>query len=313
MPSGNQFGRKIGLLVGGSGSNALDLSSLEISFRINQADWNAPSTAYIRVFNPAQSTVASIQAEFSTVALQAGYQNGNFAIIFSGTIMQVRTGKMDSVTRFLDIRAADGDLFHNYGIVNSVLQPGASNSSQLSALKSTLNNNGISIDPNANQPLSQSGGIYPRGKVLIGLGKAYMNNAADAATATWFIEQGVLKIVPLTGVLPGTAVAINSKTGLVGVPEATENGIYVRTLLNPLIKVGTAVQLDNDEITRTSPNISKGFPTFQSKAFFASLSPTGKYRVVVAEHHGGIRENPWYTDLVVLAIDQTSNKVAIAP
>jgi hypothetical protein len=311
--SGNQFGRKIGLLVGGSGSNALDLSSLEISFRINQADWNAPSTAYIRVFNPAQSTVAAIQQENAPVALQAGYKDGNFGIIFSGTIMQVRTGKMDSVTRFLDIRASDGDALHSFSFINTVIQPGASYAAQLSAMKQVLTKANIAIDQNASQPLSEFGGIYPRGKVLIGLGKIALNNIADGSSATWFIEQGVLKIVSLNGYLPGEAVAINSQTGLVGVPEATESGIYVRTLLNPLIKVGTAVQLDNDEITRTTPVVSTGFPTFQSKAFFASLSPTGKYRVLVAEHHGGTRENAWYSDLIVLAIDQTNNQVPIAP
>ena len=304
----NQFGRKIGLYVG-TNSQGLDLSALEIEFKTCANDFNAPNTALIRVYNPAPNTVTQIQNEYTVVSLQAGYENGNYGIIFQGTIMQVRTGKVENVTRFIDIKAADADLFHSFGVVNTTLAPGASQQDVLNKIKPALTANGVTIDQNANQALSPSGGILPRGKVLHGMGKNYISTLADKAGARWYIENGTLKIVPLTGYLQGEAIVINSDTGLIGVPEATENGIYVRCLLNSKIQVGNTVKLNNAEIINNQVK-QQGFPTYTNTAFFASLSPDGLYTVMVKEHQGGNRINPFYTDLVCLAIDQSSNKVA---
>src|SRR5208282_1425621 len=92
---GSQFGRKWGLIVGATGSSsALDLTGLEIEFKTTQGSFESPSTAVIRIFNPAPNTINKIQKEYNTVKLQAGYQNANFGIIFDGIIMQVKTGKI---------------------------------------------------------------------------------------------------------------------------------------------------------------------------------------------------------------------------
>jgi hypothetical protein len=308
MTVSNQFGRKVGLYVGTS-SKGLDLSALEIQFKTCANDFNAPNIAYIRVFNPSPQTVGQIEKEFDTVSLQAGYEEGNYGIIFQGTIMQVRTGKLENVTRFIDIKAADADLFHSFGVVNISVAPDTAQKDVLNKMKPALEANGVTIDPVTFQALTPSGGILPRGKVLHGMGKNYISTLADKANARWYIENGVLKIVPLTGYLQGEAVVINSQTGLIGVPEATENGIYVKTLLNPKIQVGNTVKLNNAEIIKNQVN-QQGFPTYQSTSFFASLSPDGLYTVMVKEHTGGNRTNPFYTDLVCLAIDQSSGKVA---
>src|SRR5208337_3361423 len=105
----SQFLRKMGLIVGNA-SQVLDLSNLECEFLIKSGDFSAPTTAYIRIFNPAPDTIKNIQTEYKQVSLQAGYVNGNYGIIFSGDIMQVKTGKLENVTRYIDIMASDGDL-----------------------------------------------------------------------------------------------------------------------------------------------------------------------------------------------------------
>ena len=306
---GNQWLRKIGLIVG-TGGSVLDLSQLEIEFVVRAGDFNAPNTAYIRIFNPQPSTIKSIQTEYVQVSLQAGYETGNYGIIFSGDIMQVKTGKLDSVTRYIDIMASDGDLFHSYGFINTVIAPNQPNGASVKAITQAATASGLTVDPSVNSALAPTGGVLPRGKVLYGLGSSQINDAAARAGATWWIENGVLKAAPLTGYLPGQAVVINSTTGQIGVPEATEQGVNVRTLLNPLIKIGNTIKLNNNEITAAQANnFSAGFPNYKSTAFFANLDPSGLYTVMVVEHSGATRKNPWYSDLVCLAIDQSSNKV----
>jgi hypothetical protein len=315
----SQFGRKIGLLVG-QGSSALDLSNLEIDFKTTQGDFNSPSTALIRVFNPAPNTVAKIQNEFVYVTLQAGYVNGNFGVIFNGQILQTKTGKLSNVDRYIDLMCIDGALYHCYAFVNSSVAPNGSNSDQLAATVKTLNNNGIQVDPNTKQVISnppeQTGGIFPRGKVLYGLASLYNDDLADKVNSTWFVENGVLKIVPLNGYLPGEAVIINSATGQVGVPQVTEQGIMVRCLLNPKIKLAMQVQLNNTEIsTALAKQINgvpaAGYPNYTSVPLLASLNPSGLYRVIVKEHSGQTRGNSWYTDLICLNIDPTNKQVQI--
>jgi len=50
--------------------------------------------------------------------------------------------------------------------------------------------------------------------------------------------------------LPGTAVVLNSRTGLVGWPVQTFNGIEARCLLNPRIKAGAMIQIDQASIQK---------------------------------------------------------------
>lgn len=306
---GSQWIRKLGLIVGNS-AKVLDLSNLEAEFSVKQGDFNAPSTAMIRVFNPQPSTVKSIQTEYDKVSLQAGYKDGNYGVIFSGDIMQVKTGKLENVTRYIDILAADGDLFHSYAVMNDVVAPNQPAKAQFDAVKKTAEGLGYSVDSSASQALAPStGGVLPRGKVLFGFAKAHTNGLADTSGSTWWIENGVLKAAPLTGYSAGEAVVINSTTGQVGVPEATEQGLTVRTLLNPKIKVGCRLKLNNNEITSTQVKQIGGYPNFNSIALFANLDPQGLYTAMVVEHTGGIRKNAWYTDIVALAIDPSSGQV----
>lgn len=308
--AGNQWLRKVGLIVG-SGGKVLDLSQLEMEFMVRAGDFNAPNTAQIRVYNPQPSTIKSIQTEFTQVSLQAGYQNGNYGIIFSGDIAQVKSGKLDSVTRYIDIMAQDGDLFHSYGFINSVIAPNQPIGAAFTALKKAAASGNVTVDQSAQAALGSTGGVLPRGKVLWGLAVNHLNDLAAKNNATWWVEAGVLKAAPLTGYLPGQAVVINSARGQIGVPEVTEQGISVRTLLNPLIKIGTTIKLNNNEITSAqASNFSAGYPTYKTTVQFANLDPAGLYTVMVVEHSGSIRKNPWFTDIVALAIDQSSGTVA---
>src|ERR1700678_3493243 len=89
-----QFIRKIGLVVSpAGGGQGVDLSQMHIKFHVEGMSFDRPKSAIIRVYNLAASTVATIQKEFQQVMLQAGYENGAYGVIFSGTILRIRTGK----------------------------------------------------------------------------------------------------------------------------------------------------------------------------------------------------------------------------
>jgi hypothetical protein len=106
---------------------------------------------------------------------------------------------------------------------------------------------------------------------------------------------------------------MNARTGMIGYPRATNQGILVTCLLNPAIKVAGLIRINNKDINQTNaPGGSTaifGFPTPKSKDFIAFATADGIYRVIVREHEGDSRGEPWYTNLTCLAVDATTAKI----
>jgi hypothetical protein len=112
-------------------------------------------------------------------------------------------------------------------------------------------------------------------------------------------------------------VRINSRTGMVGIPEQGEDGIRVTTLLNPMLKIGTLVELNENDInklTNTVPSSPVPFDRYVGLQLLAPVAPgDGLYRLYVVEHEGDTRGNEWYSHLTCLAIDRTTGKLYRAP
>jgi len=308
--TGIQFGRAASLVVtnnAGQGINLSELASssegLRFRFEINANDLETPNIAMIRVYNLSDITTKEVIGEYSQVILNAGY-GFNAAQIFQGTVKQFRRGKERNTDSFLDIYAADGDLNYNFSTVNAAL----TNATQATVLQTLASSMNLPLDPNAVGYLTEHNFPLPRGKVMFGLARDYMRDLAATNNVRWSIQGGVLTLIPITGYLPGEAVPINSSTGMIGSPEATEQGVLIQCLLNPLIKVGTAVQLNNKDITATTIK-NQLFPGYQDLSYVAkvdSTAPDALYRVIVIEHRGDTRDTEWYTKLTCLLIDQSA-------
>lgn len=295
-------------------NEALDLSGLKIRFQISASDVETPTTAFIRVYNLSAERVKQIieGGEFSGVVLSAGYGT-NLAQIFKGTVKQFRRGKESNIDSFLDIFAADGDVNYNFGLANASFP---ANSTPQQRLEMIAKSFGIALDPQAPSFL-RSGGILPRGKVLFGLARFFMRDMAASNQVRWSIQDGKLTLIPIAGYLPGDPVVINSATGMIGIPEATDQGISVTILLDPRIKVGQRVQLNNAQISATQIK-QQFFPGYTDLNLIATLDTTtdGFYRVIVVDHEGDTRGQEWYSRLICLAIDQTAaaaGKSAVQP
>jgi hypothetical protein len=65
------------------------------------------------------------------------------------------------------------------------------------------------------------------------------------------------------------------------------------------------IQLAHDDInTLTTDQLGLSINTL---AISAATTWTGLYRVLVAEHEGDSRGQPWYTDITALAVDPTAS------
>lgn len=301
-----QYIRKASLIVGDAQGNGLDLSELRFAFAIRRGDLQTPNTADIRVYNASQQTADRIRQllpspEFTRVVIQAGY-DGNYGVIFDGTIKQVRKGRESQLDTYLDITAADGDSAYNFAVSAVSLAAGSLPNDHVEAVLKGMAQFGIT---HGYSPELQ-GNPLPRGKVIFGMCRNEMRKIAKNTNTAWSIQDGKLDLVPLTSYKPGEIPVITAATGMIGLPEQTQDGIRLKTLLNPNIKIGQAVKLDNESIQRYRYNLSVSQSA--NNAMIAASSKTnddGLYYVMVADHQGDTRGNAWFTELTCLAIDAT--------
>lgn len=297
-----QWMREATLIVG-SAKTAIDLSQMHFRFHVQRGDKNGiPNKADIRIWNLSDSTSKDIQKEFTRVVLQAGYP-GNAAVIFDGTIKQVRRGRDNATDTYLEIQAADNDRAYNFAVVKANLAAGSTPAHHVSKIVEAMNPYGVDIGYLPPLPDLR----LPRGKVMFGMARDYMRDVCRSSDTTWSVDQGKLQMLPLTGYLPGEATVLTSNTGMIGLPEQTEDGIKVRCLLNPGIKIGSKVWINNRSIQGFKATLSLTDPLFSADtypAYVPSIQNDGYYRVLVVSHSGDTRGQEWYSDLICLGLEE---------
>lgn len=295
--------RKVSLTVGSLAGGARDLSQMHFKFHIRQWDLQTPNSATIRVYNLSDQTVKQIQDEFTEVNLQVGYEGSDFGTIFQGTIVQAKRGNESASDSYLDIICADGDEATNFAIVNTAISAGSDYKARAAALTAAMGlKNGYTPDFPA--------GTLPRGRTYYGMAKDHMRDLALSTDTKWSVQDGLVQFVPLNGYLPGEAVVLTSATGLIGFPEQTQLGIKVRCLIDPRIKVGTRVQIDNKSIQRATLDLSVSGSA--NNGFLPSIADDGFYRVVVNELEGDIRGEAWYCNLICIAMNEAATPALVA-
>lgn len=301
-----QYLRKASLIVGGPDGDALDLSALRFRFAIRRGDRQTPNSADIRVYNVSDDTADRIrqllpQPEFTRVVIHGGY-DGNFGVLFDGTIIQVRRGRESQTDTYLDITAADGDQAYNFSVSALSLAAGSTPNDHVQAILADMAKHGVTKGYIPELP----GNPLPRGKVIFGMSRDELRNVAENTDTSWSIQNGQLNMIPESSYMEGDVPVITSATGMIGLPEQTQNGINVRVLLNPNIKIGQAVKIDNKSIQGFRFGLGvRQMLTNENTELQAKTNADGLYYVMCADHIGDTRGNEWYSDLLCLAIDAT--------
>lgn len=299
-----QWIRQCGLLIV-AGSETLDLSRLRITFEVKRTQSQTPNLAQIKVYNLSEDTANLIVGEGSRIILQAGYQD-NFGVVFDGQCIQIKKGREDGTETYVEINASDGDHAYNYSFVNTTLIAGSTQKDHVATVQKAMGVGSTQLDTTA-KPL-------PRGKVMFGEAKRIMRKSAHANNQDWSIQDGQLQIINSTSTLKQQAVVLNSKSGLVGGAEQSTNGIKARALLNPMIKIGGLIQLDEQDVAfakihsehKQEEHKKKKKSTKTSKKHAAnkpaSIAHDGKYKVIEVSYIGDTYGNDWYSDAVCIEL-----------
>ncbi|HCM2546771.1 TPA: hypothetical protein N3D39_004936, partial [Salmonella enterica subsp. enterica serovar Durban] len=233
----------------------------------------------------------------------------NYGLIFSGEIRYSVTGKDSPIDSYVLIQAADTDLAFATSITNQTLAAGYTTEDMFRLLMKDFEAKGATVGRTPVFPPT----VFPRGRVLFGMTRHLMDNVAAQCGTTWQFVDGQLNMLP-EGEYMHDAIVLNSATVLIGMPQQTiGNGVNVRALINPNIRVNGLIQLDQASVYRTAlsnndiamaggritdqntdGNITLSGTTVQP----ASIATDGVYIVRGIMYTGDTRGQAWYMDMM---------------
>jgi hypothetical protein len=298
-----QYPRKFSVIVATEKGPGFEFSDFRCKFHVRRGDYQTPNSCDLRIYNLSTHTQNKIAGqEFTQISVKAGYP-GNYGLIFQGSIKQFRKGRIDQKDSYVDITAADGDEAYHYAMISATAPAGSKPGSIADIIFNAMKLHGVT---RGYQPeFSQNGCV--RGKVLYGRARNEARQFAWDQDCKWSIQDGALTFIPFTSYMPGPVTLISPSTGMIGVPEQTQQGLQIRVLLNPNIKVGQLIKLDSSNINQFRLGLDITSPVTNPRLVnsVGKINADGLYYVMVANHVGDSRGNDWYTDMTCLAVDAT--------
>lgn len=262
------FGRSVRLTI-----DKLELSELDLQFKVTKNLKPEPNTCDLRVYNIAPEHRKLLEkAKKLPVRLEAGYGTDLFQV-YLGEVRGAHT-VVEGPDIVTVLTSGDSEKEIQTARINVPLGPGASVQQALTAIARTIKV-GTGNIASLSAKLASAGlvTLHPHGGVLSGDSIQELTDFCSSAGLEWSIQDGQLQILNLNKPLDGLAFEISSQTGLVGSPTVDTKGIAKATcLLTPGIRPGV-------------------------KVAFKTLSVTGGYRVIECEYTGDRAGNDWYVEV----------------
>ena len=312
----NQFLRHYSLLISGpqykeyGGTAEKDqlareiTDPLQITFNITKTITREPNTAEIIIYNLSPQTESEIIREGSQLTFLAGYEEPG--VIFKGQIIQPTRGKQGT-DYTLKLTALDGDAYINLGFLSGTI---LSNQTRRQIASQVLRQSNIQLDSVVVDDLPETDtvdGSIPRNeraKVVFGQPSKYLTNLSKMGNASFYIDNNEAKFFnPNKTPRELEAHLINAETGMIGLPQQIPYGVSVTCLLNPTIKLGDFIKIDNKSI------IMEDVGVWDTNYYSHLLNADGIYRIIKIDYTGDFRGNEWFCHLT--AISQVSNLPAM--
>lgn len=294
------FLRKCTLSLSGSKSATVQgggPTDLRIVFAIKQWHLQSPNQGSFRIYNPSPSTVAAFtNKEFKTLSFSAGYED-NIGLIFQGDISQSISGHESAVDTYVDIFCGDGGNGYQQARVSKTLAAGYTPADKMKVATDAMASFGISLGINT---LDLSQPKYPRGAPFAGMARDLIRQVALSAGGVWSIQNGKVMATPKsldTGSQGGT-VTLTAATGLVGWPQATQDGIRVVSLINPNLQPLQKIKLDPSQIIDAQRNNNpQSEAAVNANRQLDNLAITaGIYTIFHMDRSGDTRGGDWFDE-----------------
>ncbi|SPY33211.1 hypothetical protein K7G92_000654 [Pasteurella canis] len=263
-----QFGRQWKVELSNE-NETLIIEQLRVSFEIDKTINEKPNPAKISIWNLNRTHInQALSQSFVKIALFVGYHE--LRMIYSGDINKIKV-RRDGLDFILDIECSDGFKAYTESRVSSTLKKGTTDEQIIKEIQKTMpqvNESAVDI-PNKRQ--------LPRGRVMNGDSREVLNRIARNNNADWSIQDGNLVFLPKDKVLNDDIVLLSQETGMLGMPEQTDDGLELSCLLNPALQIGGLV------------NVKSILEYFN-----------GEYKIVKLSHSGDGLGGDWISKLTVI-------------
>lgn len=277
------YGRKYQLSILTVRNLAITLdSALKFSFTVVKQIVQTFQYSEITIYNLSADVETDILKNGVRVSLEAGYDNGAYGIIFSGSIVQAIRGKENQTTYYLRLVVIDGDGPLNLGLASLATTAGTSvrELAKLVARSSTIPFD-IEIDAGIGDQKLQRGYSY------MGRPGKLLRQIAKDNGANFYFSDGKAIIAKQNKPPSGNIPYLNAQSGLIDTPTQTDQGIKLRMLINPQITLGDWLKLNNQDIV--VQQLELGVPQ-------TILDQDGIYRIIGMTYTGDTRGQDWYAD-----------------
>jgi hypothetical protein len=267
--SGGQqlYDRRVQLIVGKPTKQpndpfvqALVISDLRVTFKVERDDKPEPNKSEIAVYNLGPASRAALEGKGTPVVLLAGYASG-ISQCFSGTTRIVESEKQgtDWVTR---IRCGDGERAYTTVRINESMKPGASVKDFTGKLVQA-----IAKDPgNVLDVASKFTRTYVSGYAAHGLAAAELSEVMAAEGYSWSLQDGRFEALKPTGFTKDAGPLFTPNTGLIGTPTLgtpdAKGGPQVwklKVLLEPRLRPGQRFEVERTVSVNGQPVKKEGF------------------------------------------------------
>ena len=277
----------------------MDLCVLCCLFKTSYVRGTAAQVGTLVVYNMNAATEKATIEEGFQISVYGGYEQGQYGHIFTGDVLQIIRNREDGINYRLEILAMRGVGAFDFNHVRSTI---AANSDSREVIQAVCKNADEKIEVGEiSENLSKQ--TLPRGKVLFGTPGKYLRDIAIANNARFGLnDEDKAEVACITDEIPeGKVLYLTPTTGLVGTPKYTDNGIQIKMLLEPRIKIESLVKIDNELIQRQLVSVGsdgKAQTGVQQKSQFEE---SGEYKVISFAHSMDTFGDEWMTEVVGLS------------
>ena len=287
----------------------INVSDLKCSFKCSYTNNVCLTVGTLVVYNMNAATEKGIIDEAFQIAIYGGYEQGQFGEIFTGDIVQVIRNRENGIDYRLEIIAIQG---RHYLEINHCRAAVAAQSKAREIVQAVCKNSEIPIktgeisDNMTQRPL-------PRGKILFGKPYKYLRDIAIANNAFFKLNnKNEVEMHCMYDEIPkDMALYLTPESGLVGTPKYSDNGIIIKMLLDPRVKIGSMIKIDNEIIQRQAMSIDTSMKAMDGKGGKQPQDTTqnqtsmfdqdGEYMVLSVTHSGDTWGDDWSTEVVGLS------------
>lgn len=287
-----QRNRQYRLIVGDYESGeALEITDLQVTFDISKSSDNKKKTnsAAIEIYNLSDEHIKLLDTDYPAAVFEAGYlDTGGAQRLFSGQVTHVTTRK-SGTDRITQVTLGTGYVELNHQVLSEFVPEGQSPKDAANRIVKAIGaDRGVFNGTNLNNPLLYG---YP----LSGTPKEMLNELCEKYACNWQLDDGVVYIHDNdrgNSEKFQEAYVLSKYTGLIETPyrvsgdrqrskkdKVKKPGVQMKILLNPDIRAGDIIRLEDTLIT-------------------------GWFKVESLRHTGGWRSPSWYTEIRATSLEK---------